>query len=142
MTVVSGRATLRGRDLLSAADFSAAEVGVLFETAGRLKAEFSVDRRHASPPLTGRTLAMLFQKPSLRTRVTFEAGMAQLGGTAIYIPEDAVMGARASLPGPGGRLHDPRAPRSPARHRRHVRGRRQQRLSLARVAGGGVRDGG
>src|SRR4029078_9426798 len=44
----------------------------------------------------GRTLALLFQKPSLRTRVTFEAGMAQLGGTAIYLPEDAIMGTRAT----------------------------------------------
>jgi ornithine carbamoyltransferase len=40
---------------------------------------------------------MLFQKPSLRTRVTFEAGMAQLGGAAIYLPEDAVMGAREAV---------------------------------------------
>ena len=40
---------------------------------------------------------MLFQKPSLRTRVTFEAGMAQLGGTAIYLPEDTVMGAREAV---------------------------------------------
>jgi ornithine carbamoyltransferase len=42
-------------------------------------------------------LAMLFQKPSLRTRVTFEAGMTQLGGSAIYLPEDAVMGAREAV---------------------------------------------
>ena len=40
---------------------------------------------------------MLFQKPSLRTRVTFEAGMAQLGGAAIYLPQDAVMGAREAV---------------------------------------------
>ena len=40
---------------------------------------------------------MLFQKPSLRTRVTFEAGMAQLGGVAIYLPEDSVMGAREAV---------------------------------------------
>jgi ornithine carbamoyltransferase len=40
---------------------------------------------------------MLFQRPSLRTRVTFEAGMNQLGGQAIYLPEDAVMGARESV---------------------------------------------
>src|SRR4026209_1590903 len=85
---------LRGRDLLSVADLSADEVGVVFGTAGELKREFRSTRRHATPPLVGRTLAMLFQKPSLRTRVTFEAGMAQLGGAAIYLPEDAVMGAR------------------------------------------------
>ena len=40
---------------------------------------------------------MLFQKPSLRTRVTFEAGMAQLGGHAIYLTEDSVMGAREAV---------------------------------------------
>ncbi len=88
---------LRGRDLLSAADLSAAEILRVFATAERLKAEFRATRRHAAPPLVGRTLAMLFQKPSLRTRVTFEAGMAQLGGTAIYLPEDTVMGAREAV---------------------------------------------
>jgi ornithine carbamoyltransferase len=40
---------------------------------------------------------MLFQKPSLRTRVTFEAGMTQLGGAAIHLPEDTVMGAREAV---------------------------------------------
>src|SRR4029077_18558272 len=49
---------------------------------------------HSPPPLVGRTLAMLFQKPSLRTRVTFEAGMNQLGGHAVYLTEDVVMGGR------------------------------------------------
>src|SRR4026209_1783919 len=88
---------LRGRDLLSVADLSADEVGVVFGTAGELKREFRSTRRHATPPLVGRTLAMLFQKASLRTRVTFEAGMAQLGGHAIYLPEHAVMGARDAV---------------------------------------------
>jgi ornithine carbamoyltransferase len=89
--------TLRGRDLLSAADLSAAEIECVFERAASLKAEYRDDRRHAPPPLAGRTVAMLFQRPSLRTRVTFEAGMNQLGGQAIYLPEDAVMGARESV---------------------------------------------
>ena len=89
--------SLLGRDLLSVADLSAAEVGRVFETATRLKAEFRVGRRHAQPPLARRTLAMLFQKPSLRTRVTFEAGMAQLGGHAIYLTHDAALGARESV---------------------------------------------
>jgi len=89
--------TLRGRDLLGAADFSTAEVERVFATAERLKAEFRAERRHADLVLQGRTLAMLFQKPSLRTRVTFEAGMTQLGGAAIYLPEDAVMGAREAV---------------------------------------------
>ncbi len=89
--------SLVGRDLLSVGDFSAAEVGLVFGTATALKAEFRATRRHAIPPLTGRTLAMLFQKPSLRTRVTFEAGMAQLGGHAIYLTHDVVLGARESV---------------------------------------------
>ena len=88
---------LRGRDLLSAADLSAADIEHVFATAATLKDEFREIRRHAIPPLPGRTIAMLFQKPSLRTRVTFEAGMAQLGGTAIYLPEDTVMGAREAV---------------------------------------------
>ncbi len=88
---------LRGRDLLGAADLSTAEVERVFATATRLKDEFRATRRHADPPLRGRTLAMLFQKPSLRTRVTFEAGMTQLGGSAIHLPEDTVMGAREAV---------------------------------------------
>ena len=97
MTVTTSLNPLRGRDFLSVADFSAGEVERVFATATALKAEFRATRRHVAPPLVGRTLAMLFQKPSLRTRVTFEAGMAQLGGTAIYLPEDAVMGAREAI---------------------------------------------
>jgi len=93
----SAAGSLRGRDLLSVADLSADEVRRVFSTAEVLKAEFRATRRHAVPPLTGRTLAMLFQKPSLRTRVTFEAGMAQLGGHAIYLTHDVVLGARESV---------------------------------------------
>ena len=89
--------SLRGRDLLSVADLTASEVLRVYETASQLKAEFRATRRHAVPPLPGRTLAMLFQKPSLRTRVTFEAGMAQLGGHAIYLTHDVVLGARESV---------------------------------------------
>ena len=98
MTSVEGPPiTLQGRDLLGAADLTASEVERVFDTAAELKAEYREQRRHASPLLQGRTLAMLFQKPSLRTRVTFEAGMTQLGGAAIYLPEDAVMGAREAV---------------------------------------------
>src|ERR1044072_6679043 len=89
--------SLLGRDLLSVADFSAEEVGVVFETATALKAEFRVGRRHARPPLVGRTLAMLFQKPRLRTRGTFEAGVAQRGGPAVYLTHDVAVGARESV---------------------------------------------
>jgi len=97
MTSTASSIDLRGRDLLSAADLSAVEVDRVFEIAALLKAEFRARRRHELPLLAGRTLAMLFQKPSLRTRVTFEAGMTQLGGAAIYLPEDVVMGAREAV---------------------------------------------
>jgi ornithine carbamoyltransferase len=97
MNAIAEPATLRGRDLLSAADLSAAEVETVFARAAQLKAEFRATRRHAWPPLTGRTLAMLFQRPSLRTRVTFEAGMGQLGGHAVYLTHDTVLGARESV---------------------------------------------
>lgn len=93
-------AGLRGRDLLSVADLTADEVGRLFDRAAALKAEDRARRAGGPPaatPLAGRTLAMLFQKPSLRTRVTFEAGMNQLGGHAVYLTEDVVMGARESV---------------------------------------------
>jgi ornithine carbamoyltransferase len=95
--VASEPGSLHGRDLLSVADLSRDEVERVFGRATELKREFLATRRHAAPPLTGRTLAMLFQKPSLRTRVTFEAGMNQLGGHAIYLTEDVVMGARESV---------------------------------------------
>ena len=101
------------------ADLSADEVGVVFERAVELKGEFVATRRHAAPPLVGRTLAMLFQKPSLRTRVTFEAGMAQLGGHAIYLTHDVVLGARERCP---RRRAQPRAVRR--RHRRADRAAR------------------
>jgi ornithine carbamoyltransferase len=89
--------TLSGRDFLSVADLSVDEVARVFDRAAELKAEYRTRGRHADPPLAGRTIAMLFQRPSLRTRVTFEAGMNQLGGHAIYLTEDVVMGARESV---------------------------------------------
>lgn len=75
--------TLAGRDLLRMTDLSAGEVDGLLELAGRMKA---ARRQGADEPLlAGRTVAMLFSKASTRTRVSFEAGIGQLGGTAIYL---------------------------------------------------------
>jgi ornithine carbamoyltransferase len=81
------------RDLLRIADLSVAEIETLFGIARRLKAELRARRPH--PLLAGRTLAMIFEKPSLRTRVTFEVGMVQLGGAAIHLaPGDIKLGER------------------------------------------------
>ena len=97
MRTVDEPVSLAGRDLLSVADLRVDEVRGLFATAARLKQEFRETHRHDPLPLQGRTLAMLFQRPSLRTRVTFEAGMAQLGGHAVYLTHETVLGARESV---------------------------------------------
>jgi len=76
-------AALKGRDFLRVNDWSAGDLLSILELADRLKARQRerVEHRH----LEGRTLGMVFQKPSTRTRVSFEVGMFQLGGTALYL---------------------------------------------------------
>ena len=85
------------RDLLCISDLTRDEVEALFSLAQRLKADRQEGWPH--PILAGKTLAMIFEKPSLRTRVTFEAGMDQLGGYAIYLsPQDIGLGTRETVP--------------------------------------------
>ncbi len=91
-----GGPTLKGRDLLSAADLSRAEYELLFDRAVELKAEFLKARRHDRKLLADRTVAVIFEKQSLRTRVTFEAGIAQLGGIPICLGEGIGLGVRES----------------------------------------------
>jgi ornithine carbamoyltransferase len=84
---------LRGRNLLSMKDLSGEEIHAVLDQAAQLK----IDRAatYAARPMDGKTLAMIFQKPSLRTRVSFEAGMTRLGGHAIYLaPSDIQLGRR------------------------------------------------
>ncbi len=77
------------KDLLSIADLNRKTVEHLIEQAWRMKKE------GATPLLSGRTLALLFEKPSLRTRVSFEMAMYQLGGHSIYLsPEEVGLGKR------------------------------------------------
>jgi ornithine carbamoyltransferase len=81
------------KDFISLADWSAEDLLAMLERARDLKA---LGRRGKRPQtLEGRSLAMFFEKPSLRTHVTFEAGMTQLGGHAIWLrPEQVGMGTR------------------------------------------------
>jgi ornithine carbamoyltransferase len=80
-------------DLLRIADLTTTEIEAILALAQRLKAELRAGTPH--PLLAGRTLAMIFEKPSLRTRVTFEVGMTQLGGAAIHLaPGDIRLGER------------------------------------------------
>jgi ornithine carbamoyltransferase len=83
------------RDLLRIADLDSAQIESVLALAARLKSELRTGRPH--PLLAGRTLAMIFEKPSLRTRVTFEVGMVQLGGAAVHLaPGDIRLGERES----------------------------------------------
>jgi ornithine carbamoyltransferase len=71
------------RDLLTILDLTREEMETLLARARELKAWHHQGRSHT--PLQGQTLALIFDKPSTRTRVSFEAGMAQLGGASIYL---------------------------------------------------------
>lgn len=75
--------SLNKKDILSISDLSTKEIGTVLKLASKLKHEQK--RGKARPLLRGKMLAMIFQKPSTRTRVSFEAGMFQLGGGAIYL---------------------------------------------------------
>jgi len=74
---------LKGRNLISIHDYSLEEINLIFETAKLLKTEAKMGIYR--PILKNKTLAMIFQKPSTRTRVSFEIGMNQLGGKGLYL---------------------------------------------------------
>jgi len=85
------------KHLLSIADLSADEVWQILNLAKALKEEWQ--KGGNKPILKGKTLGMIFQKPSLRTRVSFEMGMIHLGGQALYIaPDEIKLGVRESVP--------------------------------------------
>jgi len=84
---------LKGKDLLSVSDLSSGDIQLLISNAINLKAE------GWSSVLSGKVLALMFEKPSLRTRVSFEIAMRQLGGQAIYLsPDEVGLGKRESVP--------------------------------------------
>jgi ornithine carbamoyltransferase len=78
---ISGR--LHGRSILTDTDLTRDEMLDVLDTAVRLKKLRQAGKPH--PYLAGKSLGMIFQHPSTRTRVSFEAGMAQLGGQAIFL---------------------------------------------------------
>ncbi len=86
------------KHFLSTADLSHAQAEALLARAQTLKAEWK-NGGHSEWPLRGKTMALVFEKPSLRTRVAFEAGVTQLGGHASYLSaNDIDMGGRESVP--------------------------------------------
>lgn len=88
--------SLRGRNFVNVNDFSHKELFEVLELAGDLKRRTQAGIR--DEPLAGKVLGLIFQKPSLRTRASFEVAMHQLGGKAIYMsPAEVGMGQREAV---------------------------------------------
>ena len=84
---------MKGKDLLSVSDLTSKDIRSLISDAVDMKAAGWLSL------LSGKTLALLFEKPSLRTRVSFEVAMRQLGGQSIYLSQARVgLGERESVP--------------------------------------------
>ena len=84
---------MKGKDLLSISDLGSEDIRLLISDAIDMKAEGWLSI------LSGKTLAIMFEKPSLRTRVSFELAMRQLGGQTIYLsPAEVGLGERESVP--------------------------------------------
>jgi len=84
------------RDFITIADLKAEQVWDILRSAQGMKAQ--VKRGEPHHVLKGKTLAMIFQKPSLRTRISFEVGMYQLGGSALYLsPNEIRIGEREAV---------------------------------------------
>jgi ornithine carbamoyltransferase len=84
---------LRGRDLLSIKDLSREEIELVLDTARIMKTRYYSGER-IIPVLKGKTVALIFEKPSTRTRVSMEAAVAQLGGYPLYLRRDELQLAR------------------------------------------------
>jgi len=84
------------RDLLTLTDITPGELQDLLRLAGSLKTDLRAGRMPR--PLDGKVLALIFHKPSLRTRVSFQAGMNRLGGSAMYLSDREIgMNTREAL---------------------------------------------
>ena len=82
----------QGKDFLKLADFTAEEVGYLVDTAIELKRKRATGE--VFEPLRGRTVAVLFEKPSTRTRVSFQAAIAHLGAQSFFLRPDELQTSR------------------------------------------------
>lgn len=83
------------RHILTLNDLSTTDMEAILALADQIKAEYQQGIR--KPILAGRVMGLLFSKPSLRTRVSFEAGMSQLGGSSLYLGQDVGWGTRESV---------------------------------------------
>ncbi len=86
------------RHVISITDLSADEIKSVVKSAIDLKAALKDPSKRPDRPLSGQSMAMIFDKSSLRTRLSFEVGMTQLGGHAVYLaPEDIKLGVRETV---------------------------------------------
>ncbi len=86
---------MKVKDLITIKDLSISDIDEIFSLAAKLKREGKISK---DEPLKGKTLGLIFQKPSLRTKVSFAAAMAQLGGTSIFLaPEEVKLGEREEI---------------------------------------------
>ena len=83
------------RNLLTVSDLKSVEIDRIFAITADLKTKYCKGLREALLP--GRVMALLFEKPSLRTRVSFEAGMINLGGSSLFLGDDVGFGAREGV---------------------------------------------
>ena len=93
---------LSGRDCLTLGEFESGEMSLILDEAVRIKT--LQKSRIPYRPLRGRTLAMVFQKPSNRTRVSFEVGMYQLGGHALHLSPEEIQIGKRETPSDTGRV--------------------------------------
>ncbi len=93
---------LSGRDCLTLREFAPEEMSLILDEAARIKT--LQKSRIPYRPLRGRTLAMVFQKPSNRTRVSFEVGMYQLGGHALHLSPEEIQIGKRETPSDTGRV--------------------------------------
>ncbi len=84
---------MKKRDVLTLRDLARADLDEVLSLAAALKRERA--EGHLRPLLAGKKLALVFQKPSLRTRATFDIGMTELGGSALFLgPDEVQLGER------------------------------------------------
>jgi len=86
---------LQVKDLISIKDLLISDIEEIFTLTAKLKSEAGASK---DEPLKGKTLGLIFQKPSLRTKVSFAVAMAQLGGATTYLgPEEVKLGEREAI---------------------------------------------
>lgn len=89
--------SMKGRNFVSVTDFTGEEIWNVWQLAAQLKMKQKIGEPHRI--LEGKQLAMIFQKPSLRTQVSFETGISQLGGHGLFLgPDHISLGKRESVP--------------------------------------------